>query len=260
MKFANKKEEIAYIVANKAEIIDLKKSEIKRCDNAINLIDKGNMNKYFSHSSDTESSIKRTIVASTYLWMDSHLDVHLPGVFGKSISENMPVHLHDHLFQITAKVGKPISAYESYINWTDLGINKSGQTQVLFVDSEILKQMNEQIFFAYLNGEVNQHSVGMQYVKLSLAVNDTEYKDELAVWQQWYPQLGNPEAADQAGYFWAIKEAKLPEFSCVIAGSNILTPTLGYQGKGTHEEPGEKSTQNKPLKPAWSISNIIKNI
>jgi hypothetical protein len=83
----------------------------------------------------------------------------------------------------------------------------------------------------------------MQYVRMDLAVNDDEYKDEFKTWQEVYPLLGNPEEADKDGYFWAVREAKLIEVSAVLLGSNVLTPTLIPQPpKGT-----EKSEPAKPI-------------
>ena len=66
----------------------------------------------------------------------------------------------------------------------------------------------------------------MQYVNILLCVNNPDYKAEFANWQKYYPLVGNSEKADELGYFYAVTEAKLKEISCVIAGSNELTPTL----------------------------------
>jgi len=77
-----------------------------------------------------------------------------------------------------------------------------------------------------LNGSINQHSVGMQYVKIDLAVNDPEEEEEYATWNKYKDEVINLEKAEEQGFFWAVTEAKLIEISCVIAGSNELTPTL----------------------------------
>src|SRR5688572_20271074 len=64
----------------------------------------------YAYSNDEEKGVlKRTIVLNTYNWLDSHGDVHLTGTFGKSISERgaKAPHLHDHVFQLDARVGKP---------------------------------------------------------------------------------------------------------------------------------------------------------
>jgi hypothetical protein len=94
------------------------------------------------------------------------------------------------------------------------------------MDTRIEKARNENIFLDYKNGDINQHSVGMQYVKLELAVNDPEEKEEFAAWERYKGEVINIEKAEEQGYFWAVTEAKLIEISCVIKGSNELTPTL----------------------------------
>jgi hypothetical protein len=216
---------IAEIVANKAELIQLKKAEVKTVKGGISSITKTNatIKGVFK---DNDNSLERTIVGNTYLWMDSHDDVHAKGCFTKSIKENKSIfHLHDHEFKITSKVGEPKKTYEEEIAWKDLGVNKSGMTQALFMDTEIFKDYNSQIFNEYKAGRINQHSVGMQYVKIDLAVNDESFEKEFKVWQDNIDTLGNPEKATEKGFFWLVKEAKLIEISAVLLGSNELTPT-----------------------------------
>lgn len=216
---------IAEIVANKAELIQLKKAEVKTVKGGISSVTKTNatIKGVFK---DNDNSLERTIVGNTYLWMDSHDDVHAKGCFTKSIKENKSIfHLHDHEFKLTSKVGEPKKTYEEEIAWKDLGVNKSGMTQALFMDTEIFKDYNSQIFNEYKAGRINQHSVGMQYVKIDLAVNDESFEKEFKVWQDNIDTLGNPEKATEKGFFWLVKEAKLIEISAVLLGSNELTPT-----------------------------------
>jgi hypothetical protein len=150
------------------------------------------------------------------------------GVFTKSIKErqNKIFHLHDHKFELTAKVGEPKNIYEKEMLWSDFGVDKAGSTTALLMDSEILKDYNNKIFNSYKNGQIDQHSVGMQYVKIDLAVNDEDYEEEYKVWQDNIENIGNKELAEEKGYFWLVREAKLIEISAVLLGSNTLTPTL----------------------------------
>lgn len=219
---------IAEIVEKKAELIQLKKAEVKTVKGGISSITKTGDTSLKGIFKDNETSLERTIVGNTYLWMDSHDDVHAKGVFTKSVKENKNVfHLHDHEFKITSKVGEPQKTYEQEIAWKDLGVNKSGMTEALFMDTEIFKEYNSQIFNEYKNNRINQHSVGMQYVKIDLAVNDEAYEKEFKTWTDNIDSLGNPERATEKGYFWLVKEAKLIEISAVLMGSNELTPTQG---------------------------------
>lgn len=226
-EFKEQKDLIAYLIANKTELIDLKKSAIKNFVPCGGLVaDSGLVSKAFtSDMVDTDETIYRTIVGNTYNWMDSHDDVHLNNLFGQSIKDKNGriYHRHDHVPMLTAKVGKFSKVYEQVVNWTDVGVNKVGQTMALLADSAIRKSYNPLIFESYKDGEIDQHSVGMQYVKIFLAVNNKENKEEFDAWNKYFPLLGNPEKALEKGYFWVVKEAKLIEISCVTDGSNELT-------------------------------------
>lgn len=230
-EFTTKSQLFDYLISNKQDLIDFAKKTVKYADSFGLSNFETTIVKDFNAtavSSDTDTEIKRTIIGNSYNWLDSHDDVHLDGCFAVSIEQNKAniQHLHDHVYQLMAKVGTPNNIYEGAISWTQLGVNKAGYTQSLFMDSTIKKSMNQSIFDQYKAGEIQQHSVGMQYSKIFLAVNDPERKEEYAVWNQYIGMIGNRSKAEEKGYFWAVKEAKLIEISCVIAGSNELTPTL----------------------------------
>lgn len=226
------------ILRNKKEAIRLKKAQFKKADivSSLSAVKTGVI-KSDTLKQDTENEIYRTIVGNTYGFMDSHDDVHIPGIFTKSIKENggNVLHLHDHVHQLSAKVGTPQRVYEKELDWGALGYEAKGITTALLMDSRIEKARNSNIFNDYLNGEINQHSVGMQYVKIELCVNDREEKEEFANWEKYKDQVINLDKAEEQGYFWAVTEAKLIEISCVIRGSNELTPTLEPQEKGLDE-------------------------
>lgn len=246
--FATKKDEIAYMVANKSAIIELKKSVIKNTDGVVigftDSSDQNNVIKELTTSTkdDTADVIKRTIVGNTYNYLDSHMDVHLDGTFTKSIKEKQGRihHLHDHIHRMTAKVGKFTDVYEKEVKWRDLGFDLKGTTTALMADSDIKKVLNADIFEQYKSGEVDQHSVGMYYVKIEFAVDDEDYEAENKVWKAYIDKIGNREKAEERGYFWAVKEAKLIEISAVLMGSNDLTPTV----EAKNIEPSA-DTQNK---------------
>jgi hypothetical protein len=228
-KFDTKKELFKYLIENKKQLISMKKSALKVCDifdsNRIEVTPKS---IFKNEQLENDTSIVKTIIGNTYNWMDSHDDVHLKNTFTKSISDRQKdiFHLHDHKFEITAKVGEPQKIYEQDIAWKTLGINKSGNTQALVMESEVLKDYNSKIFKAYKTGKINQHSVGMQYIKIDLAINDESEEEEFKVWNDNLETIANKDRAEERGFFWAVKEAKLVEISAVLMGSNELTPTL----------------------------------
>jgi spore coat protein CotF len=230
-KFATIKDRIDWLVANKTEQIQIKKMQLKFADAVVtpeteDLTTKG---IYTSYQDDLEKGeIKRDLVANTYNWLDSHGDVHVGNTFKKSISERAKkvLHLHDHIHNVIAKVGEFETIKEVTVAWTDLGVAKEGTTKILLATSKIQSRRNKNIFDQYLNKEIDQHSVGMRYVDIQLAVNDEDYEDEYKVWKQYIDQIGNREDAEKQGYFWAVKEAKLEEISAVLWGSNTITPTV----------------------------------
>jgi hypothetical protein len=104
---------------------------------------------------------------------------------------------------------------------------------------------------------VKNHSVGMQYVKLFLAVNDERYEEEFKVWEKYINLAVNKEVAIEYGYFWAVTEAKVIEGSAVPIGSNTYTPT-----QENNSEPNKSFTQqqNEPSELDTQILNSLNNL
>lgn len=253
-QFKDKKELYKYLVANKEDLIALKQNAAnKKADatvfEASKEVVKALSGNTLPKDRPDEGVIYRTVIANTYNWLDSHDDVHIKGIFTKSIQENKAKirHTHDHVQMITAKVANVLDVYEKEVAWKDLGINKDGMTICLMADSEIQKSRNAQIYLDYANGEIDQHSVEMIYDKMQLAINDPEEKTEYKAWQSVYPLLGNQEKALAQGYFFVQSTSKLKAFSCVVEASNSLTGTLEPSNKDTllDNEPTIKVTQNE---------------
>lgn len=251
-EFSTQKELIDFVVKNKMEIIDMKKSAIKFADSSsgLSIPAQDFIVKSSADNQDTDDVIYRTIVGNTYNWMDSHDDAHLNNLFGQSIKDRNGriYHRHDHINQLTAKVGKFSKVYEQAVNWTDVGVNKIGQTMALLGDSAIKKAYNQLIFDSYKDGEIDQHSVGMRYIKLFLGVNDHQYKDEFEVWNKYAPLLGNIDKAIKKGFCFFIKEAALIEISCVTEGSNELTGMYNPAKASVNIDPPASSQ-----KSVWDI-------
>lgn len=235
-EFSSREDLFDFLRENKHDLMEFKKATIKQCDSLGTSIfsntetKDGEASKLISDTNrDSDGIIHRTIVGNTYYFLDSHGDVHIKGCFTNSIKERgvkRIAHLHDHIYKLEAKVGKFEDVYEKKIKWRDLGIDNDGTTWALLADSAIKSSLNEQIFVQYKDGEIDQHSVGMWYVKLELAIDDEEDEVHYKVWETYIDLILNKEQAIKQGYFWVVKEAKLIEISAVIAGSNPVTPTL----------------------------------
>lgn len=258
---------IAEIVKNKVELSNIKKLAIKHTDGVSNrpLKDSDSISKSMELPNEDDNALQK-VIANTYYWVDSHQDVHVKGTFTKSIKENLPkiYHLdnHDSKNGFRSKVGNVKDIQEVEVKWEDLGIKKQGKTICVIGTTELIEDYNKQVFDAYKNGEIDQHSVGMVYLDMQLAVNDKQYPEELKAWNEVYPLLGNPEEADILGFFWVQKQAKLKEISCVLwDGSNALTPAIKNTEADTitlENDEAEQSLQKQV--DETSINEFLKRI
>lgn len=225
----SRNEKIAWLKANKADQIAMKKATVKHCDaTVLPFVDKNNsINKMLPERNlplDTEDVIYRTLIANTYNYMDSHDDVHFNNLFKKSISETRKIFFtHDHVPQLAAQVGKTLKAYEQDGRFIYFGYNSSKDTQALLIDVAIEREKNASIFGQYLKDEINQHSVEMYYVKVDLALDDKSDPNAYALYHSKLPLIGNSDEVEKQGYFFGVSEAKLSGFSCVKDGSNPIT-------------------------------------
>jgi hypothetical protein len=231
-EFESKEELFRELVANKKQLISLKKSVTKEADAVsygyVENISKNNVNKAIA-SADLPDTLDVKVVINTTNFLDSHGDVHVNGIWNKSISDNKTfLHLQEHERDFDKVISDNAKGYVQSMTWKQLGLPYEGKTEALIFESTIDRLRNGFMLKQYANGWVKNHSVGMRYVQLELAINseadyDKEYKD---LWDEYYPVIANKEVADERGYFWLVKEAKIVEGSAVVMGSNSATPTL----------------------------------
>jgi hypothetical protein len=223
---------IKQVTRDKEEALLLKKGAVKFSDSPVlspilGSVKDDEQNKALLERNlplDTEEAVYRTIIANTYNYMDSHDDVHLNNVFKKSLEETKKLFLlHDHKFEVTAQTGNIMKAYEQDGRFIYYGLNSPLDTQALLLDVEIERAKNELVFNEYKNHNINQHSVGMYYVKIDLAIDNQDDKEAYALYRKYLPQIGNADKVEKQGYFFAVQEAKLKETSAVLMGSNDLT-------------------------------------
>jgi hypothetical protein len=268
-----------FLTQNKASLINEKKSMLKRTEpvfhtpfinhfkQSANKADQADTNVEGEAGSGNGTMIpdsnvvKVKVVANTCNWCDSQMDVLIADCWKKSIRErkNMIPHLHDHNHTIESKVGEVTAIYSQEMLLTDLGLNLSGSAQALIFETDVMKSYNEKIFNQYKAGKINQHSIGLQYVKIEMAINDSDYEKEMDFWNKYYPLVINKDAVDARGYFWVVTEIKLLENSCVLFGSNEITPTLEVKqsAQGT-ETPPIETTAKFDLLEAIQKTQFIK--
>ena len=272
--FETKKELFNFLIDNKEQLIAQKKSEIKKADGyAFNNVFYDTKEKAYKTNIPIIGEIPelkvRAIINTTNI-MDSHLDVHIPGLWNKSIRENkMIMHVREHKsndFDYIISDGDMLNVFTKKYSWGEIGFNYEGETEALVFDSTI-KAINESprnpyMFDQYSKGFVKNHSVGMIYVKLIMCINDKDYGAQFEAWEKYYPMVSNKEMAEESGFFWAVKEAKIIEGSAVPLGSNIATPTFDNNLK-TKVEPPQGTQQNnnqKPLQSTIDLGKLINNL
>lgn len=249
-EFNTKAELYQYLRANKSELISQKKS-MPIYSEAVNFgatkVKTGIATKSNEAVSEDVDTLRVKVVANTANYLDSHMDVLIPGCWNKSIAERKAIipHLHDHMHRIDAKIGEVADIYASQVSFAELGIKGNGSTESLIFITDVMKSYNEKVFNQYKMGRINQHSIGLQYIRLDLAINDEDSEKEMEFWEKYFPQIINPEMAEEKGYFWVVQEIKLLENSAVLFGSNSATPTLDNNLKEDAPQESHPSTDSE---------------
>lgn len=255
-EFPTKKALFDFIITNKDTLIAQKKAVMKKADafvfQPVIVNDIGSDVNKATTIADTIDleRLKVVVVINTTNFLDKHGDVHLPGLWNKTLLENkMIMHLQEHEMEFDKIIsdGEKLKAYTKTYTWAELGYPYEGMTEGLTFESTIERKRNEFMLNQYANGWVRNHSVGMYYKKADYAVNDKDYPNEYAAWQKYYPLIANKEVADEHGYFCYVLEAKCVEGSAVPLGSNSATPTLIVEEQKLDRrknEPSQDTHQN----------------
>lgn len=195
------------------------KGEAVKADNDVNLLELDN--------------IKVKVVINTTNILDSHGDVHIKGIWNKSLKEQKNLYLlQEHQMTFSKIITDDLTASVKTMSWSELGFDKlEGDTQALIFEANVSSKRNEFMFEQYAKGYVKEHSVGMRYINILLCINSEEkyYREEKDNWDKYIVEVSNKEDAIAQGYFWAVTEAKIIEGSAVVKGSNYATPTLSVK-------------------------------
>lgn len=248
---------------NKALIIAQKKSAMKKADALsfnVTLTKKDTTKSGLVENNSDLDSINVIVVINTTNILDSHNDVHINGLWNKSLKEQRNLYLlQEHIMSFDKIITEEIKAYTKQFSFSDLGFTDlKGNTEALVFDAVIDSGRNLFMFEQYLKGYVKQHSVGMMYKNISLCINATDniYKEEKAAWDKYITNVANKDKALEAGYFWAVTEAALIEGSAVPIGSNYATPTLAISSNQNIE--ADIITSNKQNNNKQYFINLLK--
>ena len=257
-KFATKEDLFKALRENKEELIATKKMQTKEADAVFNVVETSQKEDYSNKEENNQNQdpnkLKAKLVINTTNLLDSHSDVHIKGIWNKSVKEQKNLYLlQEHLMKFDKIISDNVKASVKDYNWSDLGFDMNGTTQALVFDVEMTKERNPFMFEQYSKGYVKEHSVGMRYVKIELAINSDSKWDveEKEVWDKYINEIANKEVAEAQGYFWAITEAKIVEGSAVVKGSNFATPTISIEAvsdtskEKIKQEPAQVTQTNK---------------
>lgn len=276
--FNSKKDLFSYMVANKGQLIAQKKSMpivadgLKSMPSIIGLENRTTeaVKAYVGKQYDLpEGTIRVKVVANAANFIDSHKDVLLDDSPAKSIRERKGLipHLHDHVHTTLAEVGDVVDVLLLDVPLIELGYNMAGATQCVVFITDIRKDYNPKIYDRYKSGRATQHSIGLQYVRLLLCINDEEWPEHQELYNKYIDKIINRGVAEDDGYFWAVPEYKLIENSVVLFGSNMYTPTLEVsEGKSAPasatqiEVPADPIATQKRLQALCDLANKIKSI
>lgn len=236
--FNNKTELFDYLKANKETLIAEKKFQMKKAD-AVFFVQEQDETTKAKPSSDATKLTAKLVINTTKI-LDSHSDVHIDGIWNRSVKNTRNLYLlEEHKMSFKTIISDAVKASVEELPWRSVGVKAEGTTQALVFEAVIDKDRNEYMFSQYLKGHVKNHSVGMQYVSLDLAINseDPNLKAEKKVWDKYIDQVVNRKEAEEQGFFWAVTEAKIIEGSAVPIGSNQATPTLDIQDSSSTDTP-----------------------
>lgn len=251
-KFKTDKELFVFLKENEDDILYAKKSAIKFSDGlAVDIV---SVNKdiisFTAKAEQNDSEIKVRAIINTTNVIDSHDDMHVKGLWDKSLDENKNIkYLQEHKMAfdkiIADKDDLEVSA--ETMTWKSLGYDFEGETQALIFDANIKEERNPFMFKQFKNRNVDNNSVGMRYIQIKMAFNteDEEYAKEKENWDKYYPLAVNKD--DKRKMFFPVIEAKAIEGSAVPMGSNAFTPVFSTP---TSKEPTQQEIKSNAIK-SW---------
>lgn len=240
--------------ANKKILTDAKKSIIKSAD-----IVEFSVNSIAIKAIALDANYIYPVINTTNIY-DSHGDVHINGIWNKSVSEQQGkiYYTSDHCLSVDDVIAFPqsVELLVNDIEWKSLGFDYNGTTQAL-----IYKVAKDGIIHDKARVIVEKklpvkNSVSMEYVNLVMCINssDPSLIEEKANFDKYFPMVVNKQdVIDNGNYFWAVLEAKIhKEGSMVLEPSNIATPFLYDNGEPSDDTPATEPSydtqkQNKKI-------------
>ena len=272
-----RKELFTFLKENKKALISQKKAVPKTFDSAISLPTYSI--KEIDEEGDTDfkaigeaaipedvTTLIVDVAANTSMWCDSVMDVLLKNSAKKSMKERkgMIPHIYDHKYSVLSELGEVQNIYYQEVELRRLGLKVDGTAQVLTFKTELIKSYNPEVFERYRLKKIKQHSIGLQYDDILLAINapdDPYWEEEYKTWKKYIDQVINKELPESRGYFWAVPQYTLLENSAVLLGANFLTPTLSTSEKETtNDRPSDEDTESGPEAETLDFAKCVQEM
>jgi hypothetical protein len=214
-------------------ITDAKKSQIqKSCDKGVSVTCKSlDLLKFTDQLKGIkiDDNFYYIAVNSTKV-LDSHDDLHLDGIWNKSVKEQQGKNylVIDHELEVDKVIVRKehIEMFVAKVPFALLGKPYEGDTQALIYKVPKAQVKHQAVKDWLDSGDEIEASVRMQYVTFVLCLdsNDPDDATAKANYDQYFPLIANKDEFDYINYFFAIKEAKnVRESSLVVFGSNAST-------------------------------------
>lgn len=235
-EFETKEELFIALKENLELILDAKKSVIqKSCEKGLSVTCKSVNYIDLLKFEDQTKGIKVDdnfyyIAVSTSKILDSHDDLHIDGMWKKSILESQGKNylVADHCLELDKVIVRKsyVEIFTAKIPFSLLGKPYEGNTEALIYKVPKDKIINKVAKEWLESGDEIEASVRMQYVTILFALDSNKPEDEKAkkVYDEYINQIANKEDFDYIHCFFVIKEAKnVRESSLVVFGSNHVT-------------------------------------
>ena len=263
-EFASKQELFADFRKNYQDFISFKKGDIQKgyekgADVTCKLINPGRLHEA-NKAVPTDDSNYYIVVNSTGI-LDSHEDLHVKGIWNKSVKEQQGQNYLTVDHQLTIE---GIAVRKEYVQmmvatvpFSMLGKSYAGDTEALIYVVPKDKFIHAKAKEWLESGDEIQASVRMLYVTVLFGMDSNDPADaELKKnYDTYIGQVANKDEFEYVPYFFVIKEAKnVKESAQVVYGSNHVT------GNVFNMKPEEKSTsQENKSEPAESSSTTKSN-
>jgi len=234
-EFESKEDLFKALRENATKLIDVKKGNIFKSS------DKGGSIKHTPFDSKDETTkvelnLKENFiypVINTIGFLDSHRDLHVNGIWNKSVKEQQGriSYIADHRLEVTKIIAwkDDVKLLVKDIDWASVGKPYQGQTQALIFEIDKNKLELDSAKKAIDKGWDIENSVRMRYMDVKVCYNstdkeDAEYKKN---YDKYLPQIANKEDFDEIHYFYAVLQAQIvDEGSMVVKGSNSATRVI----------------------------------